>query len=56
MDHLIKYLFKCIFQFFFFRFPDGQHLHKDALENMRIFDKKYKEGVIDVWWLYDDGG
>lgn len=25
-------------------------------ENMTIFQKKHKHGVIDVWWLYDDGG
>ncbi|KAL1139874.1 hypothetical protein AAG570_006851 [Ranatra chinensis] len=38
------------------KFPDGQELHKAVLESMRIFDKKYKGGYIDVWWLYDDGG
>lgn len=25
-------------------------------EYMTIFQKKHKNGVIDVWWLYDDGG
>ncbi|XP_008544298.1 bumetanide-sensitive sodium-(potassium)-chloride cotransporter isoform X2 [Microplitis demolitor] len=25
-------------------------------ESLTIFEKKYKNGVIDVWWLYDDGG
>ncbi|XP_014474381.1 PREDICTED: bumetanide-sensitive sodium-(potassium)-chloride cotransporter isoform X2 [Dinoponera quadriceps] len=25
-------------------------------ENMTIFQKKHKQGTIDVWWLYDDGG
>ncbi|XP_044013091.1 bumetanide-sensitive sodium-(potassium)-chloride cotransporter-like isoform X1 [Aphidius gifuensis] len=26
------------------------------LEYISIFQKKHKSGVIDVWWLYDDGG
>ena len=39
-----------------FRFPDGQEIHKNVLDNLRVFDKKYKGGYIDVWWLYDDGG
>ncbi|XP_033219825.1 bumetanide-sensitive sodium-(potassium)-chloride cotransporter isoform X2 [Belonocnema kinseyi] len=25
-------------------------------EYMTVFQKKYKSGTIDVWWLYDDGG
>ncbi|XP_043663869.1 bumetanide-sensitive sodium-(potassium)-chloride cotransporter isoform X1 [Vespula pensylvanica] len=25
-------------------------------EHMTIFQKKHKKGIIDVWWLYDDGG
>ncbi|XP_034943442.1 bumetanide-sensitive sodium-(potassium)-chloride cotransporter isoform X2 [Chelonus insularis] len=25
-------------------------------EYLSIFQKKHKNGVIDVWWLYDDGG
>lgn len=25
-------------------------------EYMTIFQKKHKNGVLDVWWLYDDGG
>ncbi|KAL0108378.1 hypothetical protein PUN28_015133 [Cardiocondyla obscurior] len=25
-------------------------------ENVTVFQKKYKTGTIDVWWLYDDGG
>lgn len=25
-------------------------------EYMTVFQKKHKHGVIDVWWLYDDGG
>ncbi|XP_046600388.1 bumetanide-sensitive sodium-(potassium)-chloride cotransporter isoform X1 [Neodiprion lecontei] len=27
-----------------------------APEYMTIFQKKHKNGVLDVWWLYDDGG
>lgn len=25
-------------------------------EYMTVFQKKHKNGIIDVWWLYDDGG
>ncbi|OXU26603.1 hypothetical protein TSAR_006261, partial [Trichomalopsis sarcophagae] len=25
-------------------------------EYLTIFQKKHKNGIIDVWWLYDDGG
>ncbi|XP_074110124.1 sodium potassium chloride cotransporter isoform X1 [Cotesia typhae] len=25
-------------------------------EMITVFEKKHKNGVIDVWWLYDDGG
>ncbi|KAH0954342.1 hypothetical protein HN011_005986 [Eciton burchellii] len=25
-------------------------------KNMTVFQKKHKKGMIDVWWLYDDGG
>ncbi|XP_014204971.1 bumetanide-sensitive sodium-(potassium)-chloride cotransporter isoform X2 [Copidosoma floridanum] len=25
-------------------------------EYLTIFQKKHKTGIIDVWWLYDDGG
>ncbi|KAG7188948.1 hypothetical protein KM043_008547 [Ampulex compressa] len=25
-------------------------------EYMSIFQRKHKNGIIDVWWLYDDGG
>ncbi|XP_063980220.1 bumetanide-sensitive sodium-(potassium)-chloride cotransporter isoform X1 [Diachasmimorpha longicaudata] len=33
--------------------------HMEAIsqpEYISIFQKKHKRGVIDVWWLYDDGG
>ena len=23
---------------------------------MTVFQKKHRNGIIDVWWLYDDGG
>lgn len=26
------------------------------MESLQIFQKKHKYGIIDVWWLYDDGG
>lgn len=25
-------------------------------ERLAIFQRKHKNGTIDVWWLYDDGG
>ncbi|XP_073989263.1 sodium potassium chloride cotransporter [Rhodnius prolixus] len=38
------------------KYENGQQLQKNVLDSMRIFDKKYKGGYVDVWWLYDDGG
>ncbi|CAD5223562.1 unnamed protein product [Bursaphelenchus okinawaensis] len=29
---------------------------KDLLFSINKFQRKVKKGVIDVWWLYDDGG
>lgn len=29
---------------------------KDVMERIQVFQKKYKHGTIDVYWLYDDGG
>ena len=26
------------------------------MERLTLFQKNYKHGTIDVWWLYDDGG
>ncbi|KAK0180493.1 hypothetical protein PV327_006129 [Microctonus hyperodae] len=26
------------------------------LEYISVFQKKHRHGIIDVWWLYDDGG
>ena len=39
-----------------FRTVDGEEVPKDIMENLSRFQKKYKHGTIDVWWLYDDGG
>merc|ERR1719310_1121065 len=27
-----------------------------AMSNIEMFRDKKKTGIIDVWWLYDDGG
>ncbi|XP_054285767.1 solute carrier family 12 member 1-like [Macrosteles quadrilineatus] len=35
---------------------DGQPLSKNIVNNLSQFQKNQKKGVIDVWWLYDDGG
>lgn len=29
---------------------------RDLLFSINRFQRKIKKGVIDVWWLYDDGG
>ncbi|CAH1407510.1 unnamed protein product [Nezara viridula] len=34
----------------------GVELPKEVLNNLTQFRKKQKKGIIDVWWLYDDGG
>lgn len=26
------------------------------MDRLTLFQKKVKKGIIDVWWLYDDGG
>jgi hypothetical protein len=39
-----------------FRYEGGQEINKHVLDNMMTFARKQKGGVIDVWWLYDDGG
>lgn len=36
--------------------PSGQPLPKEILNNITFFTRKQKKGIIDVWWLYDDGG
>ncbi|CAG7829491.1 unnamed protein product, partial [Allacma fusca] len=39
-----------------YRNIDGGDVPQDVMENLQQFQKKYKHGTIDVWWLYDDGG
>lgn len=39
-----------------YRGPGGVELPKDILQDLTIFSRKRKEAIIDVWWLYDDGG
>ncbi|KAE8573766.1 hypothetical protein A483_HHAL011684 [Halyomorpha halys] len=34
----------------------GVELPKEVLNNLTQFRKNQKKGIIDVWWLYDDGG
>ncbi|XP_014254054.1 bumetanide-sensitive sodium-(potassium)-chloride cotransporter isoform X1 [Cimex lectularius] len=34
----------------------GVDIPKDVLNNLTQFQRKQKKGIIDVWWLYDDGG
>lgn len=36
--------------------PAGNPLPKEILNSVTLFQRKQKKGVIDVWWLYDDGG
>lgn len=39
-----------------YRGPGGAELPKEILDELSQFTSKKKNGVIDVWWLYDDGG
>ncbi|CAG0899023.1 unnamed protein product [Darwinula stevensoni] len=39
-----------------YRGPGGAALPKTVVDNLTRFQQKQKEGRIDVWWLYDDGG
>ncbi|GAB0099647.1 bumetanide-sensitive sodium-(potassium)-chloride cotransporter [Sergentomyia squamirostris] len=39
-----------------FKGPGGSELPKEILDELTIFTAKRKDAVIDVWWLYDDGG
>ncbi|XP_065077578.1 bumetanide-sensitive sodium-(potassium)-chloride cotransporter isoform X2 [Ochlerotatus camptorhynchus] len=39
-----------------YRGPGGAELPKDVLDELTQFTSKKKHGVIDVYWLYDDGG
>lgn len=36
--------------------PSGNPLPKELLNSVTLFQRKQKKGIIDVWWLYDDGG
>ncbi|XP_055384360.1 bumetanide-sensitive sodium-(potassium)-chloride cotransporter isoform X2 [Condylostylus longicornis] len=36
--------------------PGGSELPKEILNELIIFTRKRTNAVIDVWWLYDDGG
>jgi solute carrier family 12 sodium/potassium/chloride transporter 2 len=36
--------------------PGGEPLPKTILNNITQFQRKQPKGLIDVWWLYDDGG
>ncbi|XP_055689651.1 bumetanide-sensitive sodium-(potassium)-chloride cotransporter isoform X2 [Lutzomyia longipalpis] len=39
-----------------FKGPGGSELPKEILDELTVFTGKRKDAVIDVWWLYDDGG
>lgn len=40
-----------------YRGPGGAELSQEMLDELTRFTKKQrKDAVIDVWWLYDDGG
>ncbi|XP_059613591.1 bumetanide-sensitive sodium-(potassium)-chloride cotransporter isoform X2 [Phlebotomus argentipes] len=39
-----------------FKGPGGSELPREILDDLTIFTAKRKDAVIDVWWLYDDGG
>lgn len=36
--------------------PGGAPLSQDILNELTTFSRKQSNAVIDVWWLYDDGG
>lgn len=31
-------------------------INQGALQGINMFHRKYQNGFVDVWWLYDDGG
>uniref|UniRef100_A0A1L8DEN0 Putative k+/cl-cotransporter kcc1 n=2 Tax=Nyssomyia neivai TaxID=330878 RepID=A0A1L8DEN0_9DIPT len=39
-----------------FKGPGGCELPQEILDELTVFTAKRKDAVIDVWWLYDDGG
>jgi solute carrier family 12 sodium/potassium/chloride transporter 2 len=36
--------------------PGGEPLPASILNSITRFQRKQPKGLIDVWWLYDDGG
>lgn len=36
--------------------PGGAPLPQEVLNELTTFSRKQSNAVIDVWWLYDDGG
>ncbi|KAJ6635705.1 Bumetanide-sensitive sodium-(potassium)-chloride cotransporter [Pseudolycoriella hygida] len=41
---------------FLYKAPGGVDLPKDVLQDLTLFTRKRSNAVIDVYWLYDDGG
>lgn len=39
-----------------YRTVNGSTAPVETLAAMNIFQSKKRQGTIDVWWLYDDGG
>ncbi|KAH8397425.1 hypothetical protein KR222_003677 [Zaprionus bogoriensis] len=39
-----------------YRGPGGAELPKNVLADLTQFTRKRSHAIIDVWWLYDDGG
>ncbi|XP_063708088.1 bumetanide-sensitive sodium-(potassium)-chloride cotransporter isoform X2 [Culicoides brevitarsis] len=39
-----------------YRGPGGSELPKEVLNELTQFSQKRKTGLVDVYWLYDDGG
>lgn len=39
-----------------YKAPGGADLPKDILNDLTLFTRKRNNAVIDVYWLYDDGG
>jgi hypothetical protein len=44
------------FSFSSFRFRRLSKVQRDVLASINQFQTKIKKAVIDVWWLFDDGG
>jgi len=36
--------------------PGGEPLPESTFNSITQFQRKQPKGLIDVWWLYDDGG